>query len=205
MSDILFSKKLSRGGIVIFNNKPNEDIFEVDQVHGNKVLVPSSDLKPADGLFVSKDQEPGLTRALAIKTADCLPITIIGQKGVAHLHAGWRGLHQEIFNAAPVQSLEPNYAFIGPAIQWDSYEVGAEFLEHFPSLNDCFRESEKPNKYYFNLPQAARTLMKRSYPDLIIEDCAIDTFTTPGHNSYRKNKTITRNFNVYYPEHLYRV
>lgn len=202
MSKILLKKKLPSGGLIVYNDKPSESLYEIHQVHGNKVVEPQETIIEADGLFSLNPEK--LAKPLAIKTADCLPITLLGDQGVAHLHAGWRGLHLAIFNENQVKSINPKTAFIGPAIHWDSYEVGPEFLEHFKNLGTCFKAGENHGKYLFNLPMAAKELLLMSYPKLSIEISDLNTFTTPGHNSYRRNKTTIRNYNVFYPEHLWK-
>lgn len=202
MTKKILEKKLPKGAFVVFNDRPDFDFFEVTQVHGAEVLPPTNENREADGLFILNTSD--LKAPLAIKTADCLPITLLGPDGVAHLHAGWRGLHQKIFLHEHVKELKPTYAFIGPAIHQESYEVGTEFLDHFPELPECFTEGTNPGKYLFNLPKAASTFLSKSYPGITIEVSDLNTFTTPGHNSYRLNKTTTRNYNLYYPEHLYK-
>src|SRR5690606_16430530 len=65
------------------------------QVHGHHVVRLGSQTQaalpeaPADGVFTT---EPGLV--CAVMVADCLPILLVAPegRGVAALHAGWRGL-----------------------------------------------------------------------------------------------------------------
>lgn len=205
MSEVILEKTLSSGGIRVYNDRPNFPFYEVQQVHGAVVLNcdqlnHGEDPLEADGLFAIKRDQ--LKMPLAIKTADCLPITLLGEDGVAHLHAGWRGVHQKIFDHEFVQELKPSECFIGPAIQMESYEVGEEFLEHFEGLDFCFKEGA-PGKWLFNLPKAAEYVLKKSYPQMKIICSEVDTFTTPGHNSYRLDKTTRRNYNLYIPAHLW--
>lgn len=205
MSDVILEKALSSGGVRVYNDRPNFPFYEVQQVHGAVVLncenlKVTEDLQEADGLYaIQRDQ---LKMPLAIKTADCLPITLLGENGVAHLHAGWRGVHQKIFDHSFVSEIKPLECFIGPAIQMESYEVGEEFLEHFEGLDFCFKKSET-GKWLFNLPKAAEFFLKKSYPQMKIICSDVNTFTTPGHNSYRLDKTTRRNYNIYIPAHLW--
>ena len=116
------------------------------QVHGTDVLViePSTDLTPfqdrriearpaADALITSW---PGIT--LAVATADCVPVLLVDARAgvVAAVHAGWRGIAQQIV-AATVDTMgrrlgsEPTgcVAAIGPCIGADCYRVGTEVID----------------------------------------------------------------------------
>ena len=77
-----------------------------------------------DGLWT---QQPGL--ALSLVTADCVPIVCAGERVLATIHAGWRGLVTSVIGAtlaelpAPASELD---AWLGPAIGPCCYEVGAD-------------------------------------------------------------------------------
>lgn len=85
-------------------------------------------------------REPGLVTA--VLTADCTPVLIIDPagRGVAAVHAGWRGTAGRIVQAA-VMALERETgaaatgfeAVIGPAIGVERFEVGEEVAERFPA------------------------------------------------------------------------
>jgi YfiH family protein len=110
----------------------------VRQVHGVELLVTTSaealrrrsagpgELPEADGQVTT---DPGC--ALAVLTADCLPVAVAGQGAVAMLHAGWRGLAGGILERG-VQQLRalgvngPLTAAIGPGAGPCCYEVGPE-------------------------------------------------------------------------------
>ena len=114
MTSLIFEKKVKNYLFQIYNEKPDFDLIQVEQVHGPLVLediVNKNEPCQADGLF-----SINLDLPLAIKTADCLPIFILGKKGVSLLHAGWKGVHQKIVLADEVKSLAPYYFLIGPFI-----------------------------------------------------------------------------------------
>ncbi|HKF21807.1 MAG TPA: peptidoglycan editing factor PgeF [Candidatus Angelobacter sp.] len=80
--------------------------------------------------------------AVAILTADCLPVLVVDKKNkvVAAFHAGWRGTAQRIvekgagimrreFGTRP----EDTYAAIGPGIRKCCYAVGEELKHEFES------------------------------------------------------------------------
>lgn len=84
------------------------------------------------------EDQPG--SAIAIKTADCIPILLVDQRhrAVAAVHAGWRGTVARIA-ARAVEAMrqrfgaEPRdlHAAIGPGIGKCCYEVGAEVAAEF--------------------------------------------------------------------------
>ena len=106
----------------------------LQQVHGRDVIKLNQPLtKPvlADGSFTSHS---GVV--CAVLTADCLPVLLCDQSGsiVAAVHAGWRGLQQNILSAA-IQSMavDPKIilAWFGPAISSNVYEVDEKVRNQF--------------------------------------------------------------------------
>jgi polyphenol oxidase len=121
------------------------------QVHGDAIAVArlgepfDCDCK-ADAL-VTDD----VTRVLAIRTADCIPILLATGDGraVAAVHAGWRGLVSEVIRNA-IQSLRARHpsmrvqkiiAAVGPCIGFDAFDVGNEVVRAFADVID---EDELP-------------------------------------------------------------
>lgn len=107
----------------------------LDQVHGCDVLTVASavvDPPPAaDAMWTTRR---GV--ALAIQSADCLPVVLADAGGrlVAAAHAGWRGLCNGVLASLLEQlpvARESLHAFIGPAISQGAYEVGPEVVQAF--------------------------------------------------------------------------
>jgi YfiH family protein len=76
------------------------------------------------------------TRAIAVRAADCTPILMASRDGrtVAAAHAGWRGTVAGVVTAALREMrVDPGgvVAAIGPAISFESFEVGPEVLQQF--------------------------------------------------------------------------
>jgi YfiH family protein len=78
--------------------------------------------------------------AVAVKTADCIPILLVDtrHRAVAAVHAGWRGTVAGIAHCAVASMVEqfgtePSdlAAAIGPGIGHCCYEVGPEVAQHF--------------------------------------------------------------------------
>jgi len=120
----------------------------VSQVHGNTVIWAE---KP--GLAGEADavltRTPGLL--VAVRTADCVPILVVGRTAVGAIHAGWRGLAAGIIPAALAELADdgPLRAVVGPAICMDCYEVGEEVVEGIARWVDpsafVSRDREKPH------------------------------------------------------------
>jgi polyphenol oxidase len=109
---------------------PYERLALNRQIHSTTVLraEPGRRGTPGDGLWTDEPQVPLLAMG-----ADCLPIAIAltgRRRGLAVLHAGWRGLAEGIV-AAGVAALGrgPKAAVIGPSIGPCCYEVGAEVAQ----------------------------------------------------------------------------
>jgi len=102
----------------------------LDQVHSCDCIQSTFSTVPstpqADAMWTDA---PGL--ALAILTADCLPILLWAPEHsvVAAIHAGWRGLRdgviETLVSSLPV-SAGSLHAWIGPCISQSRYEVGEE-------------------------------------------------------------------------------
>ena len=104
----------------------------IRQVHGDTVLRvghPGDRAgDEADGLFTTEPDCP-----IAVTTADCAPVVLVADRGVAVVHAGWRGLAAGIVEngasrlraaaGAPVSSL------LGPCIHPSAYQFGRTELD----------------------------------------------------------------------------
>lgn len=194
MSKIIFQKETNHGIFKVFNDKPqNLDFLEVEQVHGKKICENKA-FEQADGitLFKSENKKP-----LAIKTADCIPLLIIGNHGYGMIHAGWRGLQSQIHLQPSIKKLEPFYFFIGPHISESCFEVTKEFYSHFPKSHHLFNQYK--DKITFNLTEQIKQDLKNTFPTAQIEESDICTFSNLAFNSYRRDKTNLRNWNIFFP------
>lgn len=110
------------------------------QVHGVRVLgVEAPPVGYAVG--VGEDECDGLATtlpglAVAVHVADCLPIVLGGDGGVAALHGGWRGLDGGIVAGGVALLRELGVggrlqAVIGPGVGGCCYETGEEVRERF--------------------------------------------------------------------------
>jgi YfiH family protein len=108
---------------------PYERLSFNRQVHGATVNRASVRGEPGDGLW---SDEPG--QPMLVLSADCLPIAIArsgGERRLAVVHAGWRGLSRGIVAAAVAAVGGETAAVVGPAIGPCCYEVGDEVSSRF--------------------------------------------------------------------------
>jgi len=141
------------------------------QVHGTRVVEVA---RPGEHQGVSADA--AWTRApraaLAVRTADCVPIALYGtdatgRGAVAAVHAGWRGLLGGVV-AATIAELSRHgirdlRAVVGPHICPQHYEFGAEELN---SASEAFGPSVSSTTQWgtpaFDLSEATRLSLRRS-------------------------------------------
>lgn len=133
------------------------------QVHGADLLehsVPQAEMHFArprvpppevDGHFTDRAD-----LALLVLVADCLPIALEGERGVAMLHGGWRGLAAGIVERG-VEAVGAREAVIGPGIGPCCFEVGDEVVAEFDHLGIDLVEGR-----CLDLPEAARRLLRRA-------------------------------------------
>ena len=112
---------------------------------------PGPELPEVDGHVTAM---PGL--APLVMVADCLPVAMAGEKGVAMLHCGWRGLAAGIV-ARGAAEIEATAAAVGPGIGPCHYEVGEEVLEAFAPLGEGIAEGRM-----LDLREVARRSLERA-------------------------------------------
>lgn len=196
---LVFKTKVPHGKFHVYNSKPHFNFKELKQIHGNSIL-PSESISldsEGDGIYFSfKESVP-----VAIRTADCLPIYLSNQNNAAIIHAGWRGLQKQIILQAGAKFI-PDFAFIGPHIFQNVYEVGAEFKTIFKDYPNSLLQSGE--KLFFSQEIVARTQLLGLNPDINIQSANLDTFTQDSLHSYRRDKSKDRgsndrNWNVFIP------
>ena len=193
-SDITFEAPLLRGRFMVFNSRPDFEFLKVKQTHSDLVI-------PEDKCAVEIEGDGIIGESVVPKvilTADCVPIVLLGKDKHVVIHAGWRGLAQNILANDLVKSINPIYAFIGPHIRPEHYEVQSDFLSNFPHFKEAFTEHH--GKIYFNMEYVATRQLKDAYPGIVVEDCGLCTFSNLKFHSYRRDKTTQRNWNIYFPK-----
>ncbi len=147
----------------------NSKIQWLEQVHGNNVVdIIDYCEKPivADAAITRQKNI-----ALAVMTADCLPILLTNKEGseIAVIHAGWRPLSANIIarTLAKMKSTADDiHVWLGPCIGPSSFEVGQEVKQKFCETSNQFETAFVPlatksannieSKYFANLTLIAQ-------------------------------------------------
>ena len=122
-----------------------EEPFWLDQTHSTVVVdVDSNNCETVADASISRQ----LGKVCVVMTADCLPVLLSSKEGtvIAAAHAGWRGLNDGILEATISKmevATQDLYAWLGPAIGSERFEVGTEVRRAFLANNF---ESEKAFK-----------------------------------------------------------
>jgi purine-nucleoside/S-methyl-5'-thioadenosine phosphorylase / adenosine deaminase len=133
-----------------------ERLATAGQVHGERVaLVETPGLERGCDALVTR--VPDL--ALAVSSADCLPLLYETSGAVAVAHAGWRGALAGIAEATLAALCETAgvtadrvRVHLGPCIRSCCYQVGPEVAEQFPST----AVERRDGALYVNLPATVR-------------------------------------------------
>ena len=183
--------KTPLGRYQVWTERPSFPFHEVKQVHSSEI-IPAGEYLEADGVLASYASSP-----CGMKTADCLSILLEGPEAFILLHAGWRGLFKGILEHPAVLALQANYAYLGPSISADHYEVGLEFKDYFgdhPALKLSY------GRLTFDLSHWATSKLTEIFPEINIETSENCTFDTNNLHSFRRDRTIERNFHIYIPD-----
>jgi purine-nucleoside/S-methyl-5'-thioadenosine phosphorylase / adenosine deaminase len=130
---------------------------------------------------------------LAISTADCTNIYLYDfrQKIISAVHSGWMGTEKRILEKTLAQLItefnsDPNdiYAYFGPSICQENYEVGEEFQNKF----DKKYLLSKGRKFLLDLKSANYDmLLNIGVPEAQIEISDICSFGDKEFHSYRRD------------------
>ncbi len=191
MSNIIFEKKFNTGVFQVHSTKPEINFHEIKQTHSNIVINTTEHQAGIEADGILSEQKD----ALCIQTADCLPVLILGKNGYALIHAGWKGLRNEILLNTKIKGIKPIFAFIGPSIQVNQYEVTKEFKNFFP---EQFFTTQK-DKLLFNLQSFAKLQLQNAFPSIVVDSCDVCTFLNPKFHSFRREKCKGRNWNLFIP------
>ncbi|MFZ0219782.1 MAG: peptidoglycan editing factor PgeF [Candidatus Aquirickettsiella sp.] len=119
-------------------------IIWLKQVHGNIVISADHPINnfAADAIYSKKEQT-----VCAVQTADCLPLLVCSSNSycVAAIHAGWKGLSNDIIEntikalALPTRDI---LVWLGPAIGPQAFTVGEQVFQ-------AFLDKDKANEIAF--------------------------------------------------------
>ncbi len=176
-----------------------EDIVYFNQVHGREIAVIEEireGLK-VDGAITKMKGIP-----LAIKHADCQAAIFYDpiQKVLAVVHAGWRGLVQDIYKETVARMQKEFFVTpenlmvcIGPSLEPEHSEF-IHYKQEFPESFWQFQEKHN----YFNMWEIAKFQLKGlGIVSGHIEVAEMGTYSNPNDfYSYRRDKSLLRNLTV---------
>jgi len=146
VGDCPLSVKDNRNTLLAFLPN-NTKIQWLEQVHGNGVVYVNeyNSIPYVADAAITCDKNI----ALAIMTADCLPILLADKNGkeVAAIHGGWRPLATNIIQKTidnMSTSVDEILAWLGPCIGAQSFEVGEEVRNQFIELSTSFSAAFSP-------------------------------------------------------------
>jgi polyphenol oxidase len=182
-------------------------LLRARQVHGASVVVHGRGPAPARGeplphadILVSDD--PSI--ALAIQTADCVPLLMADRRtgAVAAAHAGWRGLSARV-PAVAVGALADAFGTrasdlivaIGPSICAQKYEVDAVVRDAFAAADSSeadlarwFLPGTRPQHWQFDGWRAALDQLERAgVAAAAVHAAGLCSATHPQLCSYRRD------------------
>ena len=165
-------------------------VLFLTQVHGNQIIECKSS---NTGLFWG-EADSAFTKAkdlpIIIRTADCIPILFSCNDLVAGIHAGWRGLdNQIIYNCINLMiesyscRLEDFIFFIGPHIRQKSYEVSEDVYSRF---HKKYALSNQPKKALLDLSNiAVDQILSFGFQDSQLNLINDDTYQSDDWYSHR--------------------
>ena len=162
----------------------------MDQTHSDiaREVFQSGSVGEADAQYTS---QPRL--GLTVQTADCVPIFLLGRLDAGELqvgvvHAGWRGLANQIVSKTIQQMSNVHSAVIGPCIGVNRYEVGEEVVEAIVQTgvprDECVVE-RFPRPHLDVKRTAAYQLRQAGVRN--VETMGFCTYTDQGWASYRRD------------------
>ena len=195
------------GRDVVWMDQTHSTRVELLQVRGDELINVDAEAaleRPAPGEWGPVDADGVVidargcqgAPALAVQTADCLPVVFSAASGqiVAAVHAGRRGLLGGIL-ARAVERIRlladgPIDALIGPAICGNCYEVPAGMVEESEALMPGIRTLTSWGTSALDLPHAAASSLEALGVDVDID--ARCTREDPSLFSYRRDSSCGR-------------
>jgi len=146
-------------------------LVRLHQVHGATIVVRRAgelrDVNHLPDADIVMTDDPSL--ALAIQTADCVPLLIADQRTgvVAAVHAGWRGLaagapREAVDGLAQIFDVKASDLIVaaGPSISAAKYEVGSDVRDKFVvagfDVERWFLPGARPDHWQFDGWRATR-------------------------------------------------
>lgn len=166
----------------------------VKQVHGRAVHIVDGRVRaelPEADVLVAPRMEDFEGHAIAIVTADCVPLLISGDSACAAIHAGWRGLACGVIEAAiaVLDEYGPRdgwHVAVGPCADPALYEVGPEVIDAIGS--PAAAVPRKDGKHLLDTQATAIAILEREgISRAKVTTTTIFTMSDPRFFSYRRD------------------
>lgn len=206
-TDLSFSQSERSGCAELLCESLQADcLILLKQVHGREVVDCRCDetlgemLANASGCFTqtregdalivpSRQPVRGKRLLFGVLTADCVPVVLRGDTGLAVIHAGWRGLARGII-AASIDKLTKvrGGAVFACAGSGGSgcYEVGAEVVVELGVAAACI-PSVTPDRSLLDTAETAITQLKHIAPEGSFVSSGICTISDQRFHSFRRD------------------
>ena len=168
-------------------------ILFMNQVHGDTVvLAEDSTITPTCDALITTEHN----LALAVMVADCIPLLLKSEVAVAAVHVGRRGLMNSIARNAITAmrdlGAEVIYAYIGPNICGNCYEVSKEIFEEVTERFPATNSMPRTGKFTLDLVAGLKSEIK----DTVVMDHSSCVFEDPKAFSYRRDNITGRQAGV---------
>jgi hypothetical protein len=186
-AELIYSLRLKRAFVGIRLYEGRKDVLTLRQVHSAVVHFVEEHVEGLEGDALIT-QTRGLK--IGVRTADCVPVVLVGERTLAVVHAGWRGLKEGIIENTiktlkELEDIKSFLAFVGPSAKACCYQVGEEFKKHFTMLH--YRNS---HLYMDTQREALLRLRKGGLERLVLYGvCTVCSQRLP---SYRRDRTERR-------------
>jgi hypothetical protein len=171
----------------------------VHQTHSDRTVLSS---RESENIQADAHYTQEMNVGLVVKTADCIPLLIHvpGQNIILAIHAGWRGVENQITLKAlrqiQLNSNEEVFAYIGPHILQKSFEVDAD-VKDLLLKSACGDVGEwayaRGEKFYVDLQAIVQSQIRVVAKSAYIDSVDINTYINEQFNSHRSDQTKFRN------------
>jgi polyphenol oxidase len=183
---------------------PDFNLMGPKQTHSDIIVrTPFGDVQPEGDAHFTTERRI----ALSIRTADCVPVMIHDPDSgaIAAIHAGWRGVENEIVRKTGKKlhelgtDLKRAHAWVGPHIGLESFEVGEDVALKLEARFDAVRAHTDVATAIHAHPSAGKkrvdllSIVRAQLASIGIEkertiEHAIDTYMSTEHESFRRDR-----------------
>lgn len=156
---------------------------------------------PEGDAFIARCNESsggeGRRIAMAVRTADCVPVIIATERHMAVIHAGWRGIAAQIVSVVLEEIRRREGGLFtealvvsGPCAGACSYQVGPEVLEAIGSCAVSVADQSRPGHVLLDMPATIERQINASGSSGHFEfiDTRICTISDRKFHSFRRDK-----------------